>query len=131
MAKKDYKKELTDMLEELKEDLEYNPIDDIRKKSAESIIITQAILGYLMEGKTIVEASSKCLRSYDDALAKCLDKGAKADDDFMYAFTVNYLCNILGIISNLFLVEDFAKDKDNLAFLKSKVRECLIYIDRL
>ena len=71
------------------------------------------------------------IRSYDDALAKCLDAGAKADDEFMYEFTVHYLNTILSLVANLFMANDFAKDKDNLAFLKSKVRECLIYIDRL
>ena len=125
------KEELLEMLEELKEELKDSSMDDIRHKSAENMIVTQAILEYLKEGKNIVEASSKIIRSYDDALGKCLDRGAKADDEFMYAFTTTYLSTLLGMIANLCLVKDFAKNRDNIAFIKSKVRECLIYIDRL
>ena len=125
------KEELINMLEELKEELKNDSKDKIRHKSAENMVVVSEIIKDMKKGKSLVEASSEMIRSYDDALAKCLDAGAKADDEFMYEFTVHYLNTILSLVANLFLVEDFAKDKDNLAFLKSKVRECLIYIDRL
>lgn len=125
------KEELINMLEELKEELKNDSMDKIRHKSAENMVVVSEIIKDMKKGKSLVEASSEMIRSYDDALAKCLDAGAKADDEFMYDFTVHYLNTILSLVANLFLVEDFAKDKDNLAFLKSKVRECLIYIDRL
>lgn len=125
------KEELINMLEELKEELKNDSSDKIRHKSAENMVVVSEIIKDMKKGKSLVEASSEMIRSYDDALAKCLDAGAKADDEFMYEFTVHYLNTILSLVANLFLVEDFAKDKDNLAFLKSKVRECLIYIDRL
>ena len=125
------KEELINMLEELKEELKNDSMDKIRHKSAENMVVVSEIIKDIKKGKSLVEASSEMIRSYDDALAKCLDAGAKADDEFMYEFTVHYLNTILSLVANLFLVEDFAKDKDNLAFLKSKVRECLIYIDRL
>lgn len=125
------KEELINMLEELKEELKNDSMDKIRHKSAENMVVVSEIIKDMKKGKSLVEASSEMIRSYDDALAKCLDAGAKADDEFMYEFTVHYLNTILSLVANLFLVEDFAKDKDNLAFLKSKVRECLIYIDRL
>ena len=125
------KEELISMLEELKEELKNDSMDKIRHKSAENMVVVSEIIKDMKKSKSLVEASSEMIRSYDDALAKCLDAGAKADDEFMYEFTVHYLNTILSLVANLFLVEDFAKDKDNLAFLKSKVRECLIYIDRL
>lgn len=125
------KEELINMLEELKEELKNDSMDKIRHKSAENMVVVSEIIKDMKKAKSLVEASSEMIRSYDDALAKCLDAGAKADDEFMYEFTVHYLNTILSLVANLFLVEDFAKDKDNLAFLKSKVRECLIYIDRL
>ena len=125
------KEELINMLEELKEELKNDSMDKIRHKSAENMVVVSEIIKDMKKSKSLVEASSEMIRSYDDALAKCLDAGAKADDEFMYEFTVHYLNTILSLVANLFLVEDFAKDKDNLAFLKSKVRECLIYIDRL
>lgn len=125
------KEELISMLEELKEELKNDFMDKIRHKSAENMVVVSEIIKDMKKGKSLVEASSEMIRSYDDALAKCLDAGAKANDEFMYEFTVHYLNTILSLVANLFLVEDFAKDKDNLAFLKSKVRECLIYIDRL
>ena len=125
------KEELINMLKELKEELKNDSMDKIRHKSAENMVVVSEIIKDMKKGKSLVEASSEMIRSYDDALAKCLDAGAKADDEFMYEFTVHYLNTILSLVANLFLVEDFAKDKDNLAFLKSKVRECLIYIDRL
>lgn len=125
------KEELINMLEELKEELKNDSMDKIRHKSAENMVVVSEIIKDMKKDKSLVEASSEMIRSYDDALAKCLDAGAKADDEFMYGFTVHYLNTILSLVANLFLVEDFAKDKDNLAFLKSKVRECLIYIDRL
>ena len=125
------KEELINMLEELKEELKNDSMDKIRHKSAENMVVVSEIIKDMKKGKSLVEASSEMIRSYDDALAKCLDAGAKADDEFMYDFTVHYLNTILSLVANLFLVEDFAKDKDNLAFLKSKLRECLIYIDRL
>ena len=125
------KEELINMLEELKEELKNDSMDKIGHKSAENMVVVSEIIKDMKKGKSLVEASSEMIRSYDDALAKCLDAGAKADDEFMYEFTVHYLNTILSLVANLFLVEDFAKDKDNLAFLKSKVRECLIYIDRL
>lgn len=127
----DIKKELINALKEVKKDLEDDSLDEIRHKVASNLATTHIIVKDIKDGKNIVEAVSNMLRSYDDALAKCLEAGAKADDDFMYDFTVNYLNTILSLVANLFLVTDFAKDKDNLAFLKSKVRECLIYIDRL
>ena len=125
------KEELINMLEELKEELKNDSMDKIRHKSAENMVVVSEIIKDMKKSKSLVEASSEMIRSYDDALAKCLDAGAKADDEFMYECTVHYLNTILSLVANLFLVEDFAKDKDNLAFLKSKVRECLIYIDRL
>lgn len=125
------KEELISMLEELKEELKNDFMDKIRHKFAENMVVVSEIIKDMKKGKSLVEASSEMIRSYDDALAKCLDAGAKANDEFMYEFTVHYLNTILSLVANLFLVEDFAKDKDNLAFLKSKVRECLIYIDRL
>ena len=127
----DIKKELINALKEVKKDLEDDSLDEIRHKVANNLVTTHIIVKDIKDGKNIVEAVSEMIRSYDDALAKCLEAGAKADDDFMYDFTVNYLNTILSLVANLFLVTDFAKDKDNLAFLKSKVRECLIYIDRL
>ena len=125
------KEELINMLEELKEELKNDSMDKIGHKSAENMVVVSEIIKDMKKGKSLVEASSEMIRSYDDALAKCWDADAKADDEFMYEFTVHYLNTILSLVANLFLVEDFAKDKDNLAFLKSKVRECLIYIDRL
>ena len=125
------KEELINMLEELKEELKNDFMGKLRHKAAENMVVVSEIIKDMKKGKSLVEASSDMIRSYDDALAKCLDAGAKADDEFMYDFTVHYLNTILSLVANLFLVEDFAKDKDNLAFLKSKVRECLIYIDRL
>lgn len=129
------KEELEKMLEELKEDLEKKledyKLDAVRYNNAEGIVTTHSILKNMDKGKSLVEASSDIIRSYDDALAKCLEAGAKADDEFMYVFTTQYLTTILSLVANLFTVKDFAKDKDNLAFLKSKVRECLIYIDIL
>lgn len=125
------KEELINMLEELKEKLKNDFMGKIRHKSAENMVVVSEIIKDMKKGKSLVEASSEMIRSYDDALAKCLDAGAKADDEFMYDFTVHYLNTILSLVANLFMVNDFAKDKDNLAFLKSKVRECLIYIDRL
>lgn len=127
----DIKKELINALKEVKKDLEDDSLDEIRHKVANNLVTTHIIVKDIKDGKNIVEAVSEMIRSYDDALAKCLEAGAKADDEFMYDFTVHYLNTILSLVANLFLVEDFAKDKDNLAFLKSKVRECLIYIDRL
>lgn len=104
---------------------------ELKEQQATNLVIIENIIKELEKGKSIVEASSKNLRSYDDALAKCLDIGAKADDEFMYDFTTQYINTILSLVANLCLVKDFAKDGDNLAFIKSKVRECLIYIDRL
>lgn len=106
-------------------------LKEIKREAAKNYAIVNEIMDIMAEDKTLVEASSEMIRSYDDALAKCLDAGAKADDEFMYDFTVHYLNTILSLVANLFMVDNFAKDKDNLAFLKSKVRECLIYIDRL
>ena len=128
------KEKLLEMLKELKEDLvkqEKYDTDGLGRTSAINLIAAKAILDQMKEGKTLVEASSKVVRSYDDALAKCLDEGQKADDEFMYDFTTNYLNSMLGILSCLFVVPEFAKDRENRAFLKSKVREALIYIDRL
>lgn len=126
------KEELLEMLKELKEELENEntDMDDIRKQIIMNFMVLKDILKRTKE-KTIVEATSEIIRSYDDSLAKCLEAGAKMDDEFNYAFTTKYINTILSLVANLFLVTDFAKDKDNLAFLKSKVRECLIYIDRL
>jgi len=126
------KEELKKMLKELQKELENEntDIDDIRKQAAINFIALNYILKKTKE-KTIVEATSEVIRSYDDSLAKCLEAGAKMDDDFNYDFTTRYINTILSLVANLFLVTDFAKDKDNLAFLKSKVRESLVYIDRL
>lgn len=126
-------KEIIEKLEELKnllEDEDSN-MDYIRQKAAVNLAVLTSILNDLKEGKHIVEALSEVLRSYDDALAKCLEAGAKADAEFMYDFTTHYLNSILSLAGNLCLVKDFLKDSEHLAFIKSKVRECLIYIDRL
>ena len=126
------KEELKKMLKELQEELENEntDIDDIRKQVIINFIVLKDILKRTKE-KTIVEATSEIIRSYDDSLAKCLEAGAKMDDAFNYDFTTRYINTILSLVANLFLVTDFAKDKDNLAFLKSKVKESLVYIDRL
>lgn len=127
------KEELIKLLNEMKENLEKEDFNEekVTKDAAINTVATIKILDSMKEGKTLVEASSSLVRSFDDALSKCLENGAAADDEFMYNFTTNYLNTQLGILSGLFSVKDIAKNRDNLAFLKSKVRECLVYIDRL
>lgn len=106
-------------------------IKNLSRVSASNIAVCNNILEDIKE-MSLVEAVNKYIRSYDESLAYCLEKGASEDDEqFMYDFTTAYLNTILALVSNLFLVDNFAKKSSNRAFLKSKVRECLIYIDRL
>lgn len=125
------KEELINELEKLKAILEDSDIETMRKAAARGIALFAEVDDEMKDGKSVVEATSKYIRSFDEALSKCLEEGATADDEFMYGFTTHYLYTILTLVANLFMKEGFAKNRDNLAFLKSKVRECLVYIDRL
>ena len=81
--------------------------------------------------KSIEEATNDVIRNYDEALAKCIEAGAKKDDEsFMYDFNTQYIHAALSLVSNLLLVNDFAKNKDNIEFVKNKINEVLTYIDK-
>lgn len=84
-----------------------------------------------LDDKSLDDAFNDEIRSYENALAKCLEAGATADDDFMRDFTTHYASTVLGIMSNLLASEDFVKNKDNVDFTKNKIKECLKYMDRL
>lgn len=84
-----------------------------------------------LDDKSLDDAFNDKIRSYENALAKCLEAGATADDDFMRDFTTHYTSTILGIMSNLLASEDFVKNKDNVDYTKNKIKECLKYMDRL
>lgn len=128
---KEIKETITKMLNDLKELLEENTnIDDIRKQTVVNFGVLTDVLEKLKE-KSIVEAVSDIIRSYDDAIAMCLRAGAPDDDDFRYDFTVRYINMLLALIANLCLVKDFVKDKNNLKFIKEKLNECLLYLDRI
>lgn len=129
---KELKETITKMLEDLKELLEEENtnIDDIRKQTVVNFGVLTDVLEKLKE-KSIVEAVSDIIRSYDDAIAMCLKAGAPDDDDFRYDFTVRYINMLLALIANLCLVKDFVKDKNNLKFIKDKLNECLLYLDRI
>ena len=84
------------------------------------------------KGKSLVESASDVIRSYDEALSKCLKAGAKIEDkDFLYDFTTNYTNIVLTLVANLLITKDVAKDENNLSFLKGKLKECILYIDKL
>lgn len=89
------------------------------------------ILNIINKGKSISEAFDDKIRSYESALARCLDNGATADSEFLSKFTSAYIHEVLGIISNLVSIKGITKDKDNVEFLKEKTKECLKYMDRL
>lgn len=129
--------ELMKILKEVKEFKEQYMMGDNK-----SVILEHAAFGSLRTTQRIVKNMKEInvslekafddeIRSYEDALAKCLDAGATADDDFVHDFTSHYIYNLLGIAANLFALENFTKDKDNLDFLRTKVKECLKYMDRL
>jgi hypothetical protein len=84
-----------------------------------------------LDDKSLDDAFNDEIRSYENALAKCLEAGATADDDFMRDFTTHYTSTVLGIMSNLLASEDFVKNKDNVDYTKNKIKECLKYMDRL
>lgn len=84
-----------------------------------------------LDDKPLDDAFNDEIRSYENALAKCLEAGATADDDFMRNFTTHYTSTVLGIMSNLLASEDFVKNKDNVDYTKNKIKECLKYMDRL
>lgn len=136
---KDIIKDLEEILEQLKSTNNKTElkIEELTEATAINLVRTIEILYAVKKGKSLVEASSKFVRSYDDALAQCLKIGAednedfKDNEDFRYDFTTQYMNSILSLVANLVFVKDFAKDDKNRAFLKSKIRECLIYIDML
>lgn len=131
---KDIIKELEEILKELKSaknDATQLKIEELKEATANNLIRAIEVIYAMSKGKSVVEASNKFIRSYDEALAKCLKTGAEDTDDFRYDFTTYYMNVILSLVANLVFVKDFAKDDKNRAFLKSKIRECLIYIDML
>lgn len=134
MKKEEMKNELKKMLEEMKNDLDkrgkYNT-EELTKNTASNLITALEILHSVNEGKSIIEASNEFIRSYDEALALCLKAGANDDEPFRYDFTTYYINTLLSLVANLISIKDFAKDPKNRAFLKSKIRESLIYIDML
>ena len=71
------------------------------------------------------------IRSYENALSKCLEAGATANDDFIKDFTAHYISTLLGVFSNLLVLKDILENKDSVDFIKNKIKECLVYIDRL
>ena len=82
--------------------------------------------------KTLVESANDVIRNYNEALAKCVDAGAKIEDkEFMYDFTATYTNAVLSLVANLLLVKDITKDESNIVFLKSKLEECSECIDKL
>lgn len=129
--------ELIKILKEVKEFKEQYLIDTTKDNLLEhaafqNLRTTQKIVKNMEDNNiSLEEAFNGEIRTYEDALAKCLEAGATANDEFMHDFTSHYTYNVLGISANLFALEDFTKDKDNLDFLRTKVKECLKYIDRL
>lgn len=130
---KELKETISKMLEDLKKLLEEENTDiaDIRKQT----IVNFGVLTDVLEkskDKSIVEATSDTIRSYDEAISKCSEVGAPINDkEFIYDFTTHYINMVLSLVSYLFLVKDFAKKEENLKFLKEKTKECLLYMDRI
>ena len=82
--------------------------------------------------KSLAESVNSVMRTYDEALAKCVDAGAKTEDKgFMYDFTTTYTNAVLSLVANLLLVKDITKNESNIVFLKSKLEECSACIDKL
>ena len=131
---KEVKEELKKMLQEMSDDIankgKYNT-GDLTKNTAENLIKTIEILHAMNNGATIMEATTKFIRAYEEAYGMCLKNGAEDNDEFKYDFTTYYINAILSLVANLISIKDFAKNDRNRAFLKSKIRECLIYIDML
>lgn len=124
--------ELIEKLRELQKELEAKNLDigRIKDRSDTNAAATIAVLKEYGD-KSLVEAYSNVLRSYDDALAKCIEAGAEEDDDFIHKFTIHYVNTLLAIIANLLLMDEITGDKKNIAFIKSKIKESLLYIDKL
>lgn len=129
--------ELMKILKEVKEFKEQCLMDTTKDTILEhaafqNLRTTQRIVKTMEEdNKTLEESLNNEIRSYENALAKCLEIGATADDEFMHNFTSHYIYNVLGVTANIFALEDFTKDKDNVEFLRNKVKECLKYMDRI
>lgn len=92
---------------------------------------TGVILDKMEEGNSLENAFNKVVRPYSDALTMCAQNGRTLDNDFMHEFTTHHVNATLNICANLFIAKGVAKNKDSLDFLKSKIRECLVYIDNL
>lgn len=92
---------------------------------------TDFILEKVQEGDSLEEAFNKTVRTYDDALTMCAKDGSTLNNAFIHEFTVHHVNAVLGICANLLMSESVTKNKDSIDLLKSKIRECLVYIDNL
>lgn len=84
-----------------------------------------------LKNNNLEGAFNEEIRSYEDALSKCLEAGATANDEFMHDFTANYISTLLGVFSNLLITKKVFGDKESVDFIKSKIKDCLKYMDRL
>lgn len=124
---------LLEDVKKLKEKLGMKEIEEPKEIETASFVNLKSSCNILdgLDDKSLDDAFNDEIRSYENALAKCLEAGATADDDFIRDFTTHYMSTVLGIMSNLLITKEVFEDKDNIDFIKSKIKDCLKYMDRL